>query len=331
MALIASIMTKKPEMTSRTYADWSTFLGENTKRLGLLSRMQPYDEMTASYLTQAMGNIIKNKENSGNKYQKIDALSFSWEIEQNWIEYIEFAQNVTDNGLNGSEITMYFDRKYYGQDDTFIIETTKQQCFVLDEPRRVSEKCWEYHVRLLANDREATLITSACYKGAKTRWLGNLKPELHETGNVKFQSNAQQLRQWISEIRVQTDYSHRYSALEKTFVKLSKGSEANGWSHKIFEWPERKKLLMDNFMAARNQAMLWQRGTMDQHGHCTVTDRQGRDIIAGDGIIPQIERFASKFNFTKLSVNYLNEMILDLSSKSRNVTGNSSTRWARAA
>lgn len=88
---------------------------------------------------------------------------------------------------------------------------------------------------------------------------------------------------------------------------------------------------MDNFMAARNQGMLWQRGTMDENGKSTVYDRKGRPIIAGDGIIRQIERFASKFNYSKLTVSYLNEMILDLSQKCKNVTGNTSIIRAWAA
>lgn len=182
MAILATIMTQKPEMWhTRTYEDFSKFLGANSKRLGIVSRMQPYEEMTASYLTEAMGNIVRNKEKAGtNKYQKIDHLSFEWEIEQNYIEYIPFVAQVTENGLNGSEITMAFDRKYYGIDDTFIIEGSKQMCFVLTEPTRKADKYWEYQVRLMDSDREATLVTSACYPGAKTRWIGNLKAELHK-------------------------------------------------------------------------------------------------------------------------------------------------------
>lgn len=79
---------------------------------------------------------------------------------------------------------------------------------------------------------------------------------------------------------------------------------------------------MDNFMASRNQGMLWQRGTMDANGKSTLYDRQGRPLIAGDGIVPQIERFASKFNYSKLTTSLLNEMLLSLSQKSNTPTGN---------
>ena len=321
--LVMNYMTTNPEMsTSRTYENFSKFLGERPARLGLVSRMQPYEEMTASYLTEAMGNIVRNQEKGGSKYQKLDALSFQWEIEQNHIKYIPFAAPVVQDGLNGSEITMAFPERYYEYEDTFMIQESKQMCFVVEAPVRKSDRFWEYQVRLLGGDREATLDLSACYQGAKTRWIGNLKPEFHETGFVKYQSNVETQKGYISEIRVDIDASSRYEALEDTFIKLSKGSNEEGWVSKIFQWPDKKRILLDNFMQARNNGMLWQHTTMDENGKATVTDRMGRPIVAGDGIIPQINRFASKFGYSKITPSLMNEIILNLSQKCKSVTGN---------
>lgn len=75
-------------------------------------------------------------------------------------------------------------------------------------------------------------------------------------------------------------------------------------------------------MTARNQGMLWQRSTMDANGKSLVHDREGRPFIAGDGTIPQIMKYASKYNYTKLTSNLLNEIILTLSKKCEEVTGN---------
>lgn len=324
--IIANFVSMKPELAhSRTYEDFSKFLGAKSHRIGIVAKMQPYEQMTASYLTEGMGNVYRNSSKGGNKYQKIDALSFSWEIEQNNIEYITLADQVTDTGINGSEITMAFTRRYYEVNDTFMIEGSKQQCFVVESPIRMSDNYWTYKVRLLGGDRQATLTTSACYKGAKTRWLGNIQPEYHEQGFVKYQSNVQQCRQWLSEVRCDIDASSRYEALEQTFIKLSRGSDANGWESKIFAWPEKKRVLLDNFMSACNNAMLWQRGTMDANGKATITDRQGRPIVAGDGIIPQVERYASNYNYTKLTASLLQQMILDLSLKCKSSQGNTFT------
>lgn len=321
--IIANFTTIKPEMaTARTYEDFSKFLGANEKRLGIVSRMQPFEKMTASYLTEAIGNIMVNSQSKGNKYQSIDAMSFTWEIEQNQIDYIPFVETPEGSGVNGTEIRMVFPRRYYEVDDTFIIEDSKQMCIVMEAPIRKSDTYWEYYVKLMAGDFSAELDTSACYPGANTRWIGCVKQEYHDSGCVKFTSNVEKQRGYINEIRCDIDASARYETFEQAFIKLSKGSDANGWEDKIFRWPEKKKLLLNNFMAARNQSMLWQHTTMDENGKSTITDRQGRPVIAGDGAIPQINRYASKFNYTKLTTSLLNQILLNLSMKCDDVTGN---------
>ena len=88
--------------------------------------------------------------------------------------------------------------------------------------------------------------------------------------------NVEKARGYISEIRCDIDASSRYEAMEQTFIKLSRGSEANGWESKIFAWPDKKRVLLDSFMTARNNGMLLQHGTIDANGKATVTDRQGR-------------------------------------------------------
>ena len=155
---------------------------ENSKRLGIVSRMEPYAEMTMSYLTEAFGNIVRNKEKVGNKFQKLNALSFEWEVEQNQVRYVYMAAEAEGRGENGSEITMAFTERYYEPYDTFQIEDSKQQFFVMEAPVRKADTFWEYSVRVLSNDREETLVPDSTYAGAKTRWIGNIQPEYHEQG-----------------------------------------------------------------------------------------------------------------------------------------------------
>jgi hypothetical protein len=190
--IIANFTTVKPEMaSSRTYMDFSRLLGEKSAILGVVSRMQPYEDMTASYLTEAMGNVVRNGEKAGNKYQKIDSMSFEWEIEQNHIKYITMAAPAVGDGTNGTDITMAFTERYFEFEDTFIIDSTKQQFLVVEAPVRKADDYFEYKVRIMSGDRSAQLVTGSAYKGAKTRWIGNLKTEFHETGYVKFQSNVE--------------------------------------------------------------------------------------------------------------------------------------------
>ena len=54
-------------------------------------------------------------------------------------------------------------------------------------------------------------------------------------------------------------------------------------------------------------------------------------IYIGDGIIPQVERFASKYAFSRLTVEVFHTVIATLCEKAENPTGNKSNKiqaWA---
>lgn len=321
MALIAQFTTIKPELAhSRTYEDFSKFIGDKPKRLGLVDQMYP--EFTASFLTEGLGNVIYNKKTSGNSFQKINALSFEWEVGTNFIKRIKFAAAPVGNGSNGSDIIMAFTERYYEKYDTFVIEGSKQQCFVLQAPIRKSDRYWEYTVRLIDSTLRDELDTAFCQPGMETRFLTNYMPEYHEMGFTKYQSNVEVHKNWLTEHRVDIDYSQRYALMEDTFVKISKGEGTGDYKEAIFKFPKVNEILLRSFLDARNNALLWSKGTMDKNGKSTITDLEGRPIIAGDGIIPQINRFASFYNYSKLSVAVFNKAISTMTQKSKNPTGN---------
>jgi hypothetical protein len=281
-----------------------------------------YPQFTASFLTEGMGNVIYNKKSSGNNFQKINALSFEWEVATNFIKRVRFAATPVGNGANGSDIIVAFTEMYYHKYDTFVIEGSKQQCFVLQEPMRKSDNYFEYTVRLIDNSMRETLDTAFCQPGMETRFLTNYMPEYHEMGFTKYQSNVEVHKNWISEHRVDIDYSQRYALMEDTFVKISKGEGTGDYKEAIFRFPKVNEILLNSFLEARNNALLWGKGTMDKNGKSTLTDPEGRPIIAGDGIIPQINRFASFYNYSKLSVAVFNKAISTMTQKSKNPTGN---------
>lgn len=321
MALIAQFTTIKPELAhSRTYEDFSKFIGDKPKRLGLVDQMYP--EFTASFLTEGLGNVIYNKKTSGNSFQKINALSFEWEVGTNFIKRVKFAAVPVGNGFNGSDIIMAFTERYYEKYDTFVIEGSKQQCFVLQAPIRKSDRYWEYTVRLIDSTLRDELDTAFCQPGMETRFLTNYMPEYHEMGFTKYQSNVEVHKNWLTEHRVDIDYSQRYALMEDTFVKISKGEGTGDYKEAIFKFPKVNEILLRSFLDARNNSLLWSKGTMDKNGKSTITDLEGRPIIAGDGIIPQINRFASFYNYSKLSVAVFNKAISTMTQKSKNPTGN---------
>jgi hypothetical protein len=155
-----------------------------------------------------------------------------------------------------------------------------------------------------------------------TRFLSNIMPEYHEEGFTKYQSNIEKHRQWITEHRNDISYSARYAQMEDQFIKIAQGEGAGELKEKIFKLNKMEKDLLDSFQTVKNNALLWQKTTMDANGKSTVLTDDGRPLVAGDGLIPQIERFASKFKFAKLNVNVINTVMEQMNQKAVNATGN---------
>lgn len=113
--------------------------------------------------------------------------------------------------------------------------------------------------------------------------------------------------------------------MEDSFLKISKG-EGSEYKERIFKMPKIKADLMKQFMESRNNTLLLGKSTMDVNGKCTVHEPgTGRDLISGDGALPQISRFANMATFTpgRLTINVLQKALASLSQKAEQPIGNS--------
>ena len=217
---------------------------------------------------------------------------------------------------------MYFTERYYEKYDTFKIEGSRQQCIVKATPERRADNFWEYKVQLIDADYSTILDTSACAKGLATRFLSNRMPEYHDEGFVKYQSNIEVHTEWLTEHRNDISFSARYAQMEDQFIKIAQGEGTGELKEKIFKLNKMEKDLLDNFQLTKNNALLWAKTTMDANGKSSVITDDGRPLIAGNGLIPQIDRFASKFKYAALNINVINTMMEQMSQKSAKPTGN---------
>lgn len=151
----------------------------------------------------------------------------------------------------------------------------------------------------------------------------NAKPELHDCGFVKYQSNIEKMRNYMSTIRVDDSYSSKYALMEDTFIKIGKGENQGCLSEKIYKLEPMKKNLIENFLYARENMILLAKGNIGVDGKATISDRStGRPVYIGDGMIPQIERFASKYAANKVTINTFHTIISTMVEKAEKPTGN---------
>jgi len=323
MALVTNFVSQQPSMgQTKTYEDFGKFLGLRPHRLGIVSKMYP--NLTASFLTESLMNIYYN-ENKASKFQNIDAMVFEWEIDVNFIKRVEFAAVPTGTGLNGSDIIMAFKERYYEKYDTFRIEGTRQQCFVKSSPLRKADNYWELIVQLIDADYSTILDTTGTQVGSTTRWISNYHPELSEEGYTKYQSNIERHRNHISLHRNDVSFSSQFAALEDVFISIGQPDASNNGNFKevVYKMKKKEQECLESFMLARNQGMLFGKSNYDKNGKCTITDpKTGRAIPMGDGLIAQIERYANKYAYAKLTINAFDTMIETMRERAKEPTGN---------
>ena len=248
---------------------------------------------------------------------------FEWEVETNYIKRVEFADVPTQTGEDGSEIVMAFKERYYEKYDIFKIDKTMQQCIVVSRPIRKADNYWEVTVRLIDNDYSSVLDLSGCQIGDTTRFQSNAMPEMHEEGYVKYQSNIERHRNYITTHRVDDSYSALFAAHENTFISIAEGKDQGNLTETIYKMDKKEKTLLDNFLYVRNNGLLFNKCNVDVNGKPTICDPDtGRPIYIGDGVIPQVERFASKYAFAKLTLEVFHTVLATLNEKATNPTGN---------
>ena len=107
--------------------------------------------------------------------------------------------------------------------------------------------------------------------------------------------------------------------MEDVFIQIGKGQQDDP----VYVMNTAEKDCLDSFMAARNNALVWGKSNVDESGKPTIYDSEtGRPIVSSDGIISQVERFATKMLFTRLNARYLNKALQIMVSKSEKPTGN---------
>ena len=321
--LVANYTTVRPEMgQTRTLEDFGKFLGTKAHRMGVLARLYPENTITA--LTDLLGNIwMGDSKKKLNQFNNIDSTYFEWNVEVNQIKKIHFAEVPTQDGADGSEIEMTFDENYFQLEEIFKIDNSGQQCIVTTTPVRKADNMWSVCVRLIDNDYRSVLDTTACQIGMTCHWIGNAKPEMSDCGFVKYQSNFETMRNFMTLVRVDDTFSDKYKLMEDTLIKIAEGKTADTLSERVYKMDPMDKVLTDNFMMAREQMMLMSKTNMDVNGKATISTRNtGREIQIGEGLIPQIERYCNKLYASKFTINTFHQIMDAMVEKADNLEGN---------
>lgn len=259
---ISGFSTTRPNMPSTRLAeDFMKFLGANPKRLGIVSTL--YDQYTATHLTESLMNTYTAEKGKKGGFQSINSFLIEWDLKTNKVKRLPLVAAAEGSGCNAGDVKFYFGENYYQKYDTFIVEKTRQQFIVLNRPQRLRDNCWLVIAQILDNDYDSTVDQSGNFVGSTTRFVTNYHPELHTEGYVKYQSNIEKFRTHIATHRVDVDMSAQFAAMEDVFISIGKG---DGSTDAVYKMNTAEKDLLDCFMEARNNALLWGKSNMDENG-----------------------------------------------------------------
>ena len=110
-----------------------------------------------------------------------------------------------------------------------------------------------------------------------------------------------------------------YKPMEDVFIQIGKGKDDDP----VFKLPKCQQVLIENFLQVREGKLAWGKSNVSKDGEPTIFDNEtGRPIVTSEGAIPQLERFATKFVFSKLTVAWLKKALNALVLKSEKKLGN---------
>ena len=141
-----------------------------------------------------------------------------------------------------------------------------------------------------------------------------------EEGNVKNQSNLEIHRNYITRHRADIEFSSDFEALEDTYISLGKNDSDTGT---VYKMNKKEQQVLESFMIGRNQMNLMSKCNVDKNGKARNYDpATNRPIVIGDGVIPQLERFADKYAYSKMSTDIFDTMLSSMRQKSKKSMGN---------
>lgn len=89
---------------------------------------------------------------------------------------------------------------------------------------------------------------------------------------IKYQSNIERHRNWITTHRVDVSYSALFAAHEDVFINIAEGKSTGDMKETLYKMNTKEKDLFNSFMVVRNQGLLWHKTNVDKNGKSTILD-----------------------------------------------------------
>lgn len=265
-------------------------------------------------IVEGMGNVFEVDPTAG-RMTEISAYSFVWNVDVSQIPTVRFSESCNDSGLGGAPLTIILDDRFFSANDICALENT-QQLFFMDDGERIADNRFRYTVRLVASKPTERIENRFTQARSTLRYVTNAHAEYSQRGTTKSWYNMEKHVNWMTKIRAGIEYSSDFRAVsDKYFMTESDFKKANtprGGEYRVYLHDSIEQQVMDHFMISANNALLLGRSSMDEKtGRSNIQLIDNQDVIIGDGVIPQYERYAHWIDYSNnnLAVTHLQDAI----------------------
>lgn len=284
-------------------------------------RLFPHNSV--SMLTEGLGEIYNIKEKS-DKFEGLNDDKYKWKIKGTAVVQIKFAGTPPDGvgGLVGKgkqpfEITVETD--YYNPNDVARLEDGSQIFFMSDARYSTTDNAYKYTVQIHGNDLSAQIRTSQFESGKSSGYLYNIHPEMSEKGYIKAQGDDEEHINYLSRIRHSWSVSGD-AASTKYIIEDLVNFKGNKVKNRYIT-DQLEMHAMEIFHHSKEFNLIFGKSTMTADGKCLQQDGQGRDLVAGDGLLQQMDG-STKHTYNRLTIDMLEDIMADMALKMEKKTGN---------
>ena len=187
----------------------------------------------------------------------------------------------TEPGKNQSVVYVYFDTNWAGPKEVIELNDNETKIYVIDDQAPVEVGgAWRYMCRVVANDNESfinPLLMEEMNEAAVVYTM--YEHDFSETGNEKYTFDSFGTTSMTMQ-RLKYSYSGTAEAMAVDKYWTIHNGNATWLTYA-------EKLMLERAAKYHEYATIFGKGTMAMDGSVLMKDKQGREILAGDGILNQ--------------------------------------------
>lgn len=237
------------------------------------------------------------------EFQVVSNRQIKWAVKGRSERKGRIVSSVAGNevGRYHAEFVVSVDTDWFNENETLLCWDLRTVLFVKKKERGSTDGVWNYTCQLMTGDRNEYVNSNLLTAGSELSCGYTAYPELSEDAGEKVTHP-----EWHTEYMTIQRFKYSISGSAKAHKLLVEHGKGN-YLFTDYQYME----VMRRFMYARERQLLFGKASVDATGRVGVTDKFGREITAGNGLIHQGDP-SMKFSYTNLSIDWIENLLVNM-------------------